>query len=377
MRSATQYGSFVFIGTPVYNEEKWYKNETSASGYKYARLQFGIKVSDVNMPYVEIMGGFSTVKENIIKAMDKDKNNLEIAFKDRHDTNIINSVMDFKKLKVNFTSSDEKDSSIFLAEYDFAEAIKNGLPKDKRVVVIGKFEINRYKDKEGKYVVNNKYTPTKIRLAKDDEVNKAELTLGFVFDKDTLDKSRFEKEGKMDVSAYMTTYDKVLRGNIFVPVNFVIDLDFIMARSGIAMTDSLKTGARNLIEGYFTVVGDKVMETQWKAEVLRGATVEDVTEDDLSEDEKLQIQFGMATFEEIKKQRPKKYGDKVDEIKLLRPTNKFEDEDKKRRPNNDTDYTQDDFIIPEVGTESKDAVFNGGGTSQPASDADTLKSLFG
>jgi hypothetical protein len=373
------YNSFVFIGDVVFNEEKYYTSKVSDSGYKYSRLQFGVKTADGNVVYVDMMGGFSTTKKNVIYAMDKDKNKLEIDFNDRHDQKIIDSVMDFKKIKMNFGTSDEKDSKIFIAEYDAVEYAKANMQKGQRVVVIGNVNIERYKNpNDGKVITSMKYVPTKIRLAKEEEKNKAELKLNFVFDKESLEIDRLEKEGKMDVTGYFTTYNKDSKSNIFVQFPLVLDMEYLASISTVPLDDAKKKVLNEIFKKYFKANVGEYVETEWRAEVFRGSQQAEITMDDLSADQKMQIEVGLVTLEQVAKEMgARKAGDKINEIKLVRPTNKYEDEKGTPMVNKKTDLTEDDFIIKEVQEESKGDLFKPQDDSEQKSEADLLKGLFG
>jgi hypothetical protein len=94
----------------------------------------------------------------------------------------------------------------------------------------------------------------------------------------------------------------------------------------------------------------------------------------------MQIELGIVTFEQVSKEMSaKKGGERINEIKLVRPTNKYENDKGVPQVNKTTDLVEDDFIIKEVQTEDKSKLFNGtqGEQSPNNSEADYLKGLFG
>jgi hypothetical protein len=138
----------------------------------------------------------------------------------------------------------------------------------------------------------------------------------------------------------------------------------------------------DMYKRYFQAETGEYYETAWKAEVFRGSVAEEVTMEDLSEDQKLQIQFGVVTFEQVKKEmQSRKNGEKINEIKLIRPLFKFQDSKEKPIANVLTKYTEENFFIPEVKTENKGQVFSGEGQAPQdlsgISDDDAMKKLFG
>jgi hypothetical protein len=107
-------------------------------------------------------------------------------------------------------------------------------------------------------------------------------------------------------------------------------------------------------KGCFNVKSGEIYETQWHCKLFRGANEEEITMDDLSDDQKMQIELGIATFDEITKDmRGSKIGNRISEIRLIRPTNKYEGEMKVL-----TEYTEDDLFITETKDESWDEVLN-------------------
>jgi hypothetical protein len=97
----------------------------------------------------------------------------------------------------------------------------------------------------------------------------------------------------------------------------------------------------------------------------------------------MQIECGLVTFEQVAKEMgAKKAGDKVNEIKLIRPTSKYEDDKGMPMINKITELTDEDFIIPEVKTESKEDLFKaqeqaGANGQSQSEEQKLLQGLFG
>jgi hypothetical protein len=351
------YGKFYLTGTPKISEvEGKYKTSgKSKDGYEWTKLQFGIDTGidgNSNTIFVEFMGGANTVKPNVIKTKDKDKKNIEVAWKDRFEPAVVEAVSDMRKYKFTLTSDDYKDYNVFIAEDDAVKYLLANLSKDQRVVMSGNFKMERYK-KNGKYNYSMKYTPTTVRLAKDEDVNKAELKLGFVFGQDSWDEERLATDKKVDVSAFFTTFDKELgeKGeNVFIPIRLILNCDKI------DLSVPQHKAIFDYYKGCFDVPDGTYLETEWHCQLFRGTQQKEVTMDDLSDEQKTQISLGIASFEQIKRDM-QTFGDRLDEIRLIRPSNKFDG-----GVNGRTDYTIEDFFEPEVDDTpiSKDALFGGG-----------------
>jgi hypothetical protein len=261
-----------------------------------------------------------------------------------------------RKFKLALDSTNEKDSNVFLTPYDFVDSLKGGLPTDKRVVVVGNFRVDRYKNSvTGQYQTSIKYNPTKIRLAKDDEVDKADLTLSFVFGKDSWDDSRLKDELKVDITAYTTVYERTLTPprNIFVSLNLVLDFNHVFASASKELSNEQKTMLVQMYKRYFTSKVNQYYETQWKCEVFRGVETREITMDDLDKDTQALISLGIVDFDTVANEMRRRIaGDRVNEIKLIRPTMKFVNDDNISVANLLTDFTQESFYIPSVDEET-------------------------
>lgn len=350
------YGTFVFVGTPVFSEDKLYTSGKSEGGFVYHKVKFGLKTKDNNVLFVELSGGYNSLKNNIIYTVDNEGNKMEVNWMDRFNPTIIKSVSDMRKIKLNFETESENDSMAVLSQYDAVQEIKQNLSKDKRIVVVGNFKVEKYKDSNGIARSSMKYIPQKIRLAKEEEINKAELTLSFVFDKESWDESRLKSENIVDITAYTTYFDKTLtpNRNVFVQIPLVLDFNYLFESSAVHLTDEVKKIFVGLYKKYFTAKANQYFETQWKCDVIRGFDDKEITLDDLSPNQKLLIQFGRVTLEQLAKEmRNRVVGDKINEIRLNRPTLKYiSEETEQPEVNKLTDYTDDDFYIPTIGTES-------------------------
>jgi hypothetical protein len=193
-----------------------------------------------------------------------------------------------------------------------------------------------------------KFNPTRIRYATDDDKNKAEVTLSFIFDKDSWDEGTLNEDKKVAIGAYVTTYDKLRKVNTFSQLsNVMLNCEKI---------DFDNPSHKRIFDYYkscFKADSGQYFETQWHCEYKCGSQEEEITMDDLSDDQKLQIELGLATFEQIKKDmRGSAFGNRINQLWLVRPTNKFDNS-----VNQLTDYIEDDFFIINETIESKDDLF--------------------
>jgi hypothetical protein len=365
------YGSFTVIGTPHISkvEGKYHTTGKSKEGYEWHKLNWSVDtgINGVkNNIFLEFMGGMNTLKPNVIKTIDKEKKKIDVSWSDRFEKSIIDTVADYRKYKVTLASSDYNDYKIFLSESDVVNYLLENLAEDKRVMMTGNFKMERYK-KDGVYQYIMKYMPSTIRLAKDEEPNKAELRLGFVFGQDSWDEGRLKDEKKVDISAYFPTYDKELDKTIFLPLQLILNCEKLDLQTPNPQHKSIF----DYVKGCFTKHGKKYMETEWECQIVKSVEQEEVTMDDLSDNEKTQISIGMYTFEEIAKKKQGAFGARLNELRLLKPTNKYDGD-----VNNETEYTDDDFITEVINAvETKEDLF--GNDETKVDNPVDMKGLFG
>lgn len=118
-------------------------------------VNFGIKAGN-NLGYVKLEG----FKNDEIKTMDIDRNNIEVAWSNRLDEDVIKTVASTKKFTVNLGERKE-----FITEWDMIEYLESALAGyEDDIVVTGKFVLRpgtgKYKDQVYReYQIQNVYMP--------------------------------------------------------------------------------------------------------------------------------------------------------------------------------------------------------------------------
>jgi hypothetical protein len=338
------FSTFTFIGKPFINKDvsKFYTNSVNDNGYENSKVTFGIRTSQNNLVFVELNGGYSKVNPYPIKTKNTEKEDMEVAWEDRLNPTILEQVAGWKCVRVNLEDNSFDNSKKFLITmgnscYDAVQYLKDNLKDNKRLYVSGNVEISRYKNKQGQWITSIKYIPSIIRLANDDEVDTAESKMSFIFNKDSWDESGLKDDGKVIITGYITSYEKELKQNIFLPLPFVLNC------SQLDFSNSDHQNIFNLYKDIFKAKVKEYVETAWHSYVLRGYEGQEISMDDLSPNQKLQIKLGMRTFEQIKADmRNSVIRNKVNEIQILAPINKFENGE----PSQLTVYEEEDFLIP-------------------------------
>ena len=126
------YARFNFCGkVSVSRKAPMVKRETFGSNEK-ATINFGVKAG-TNMGYVTLNG----FKNDTIKTRDVDGNNIEVAWDDRLDEDVIKMVSGTKKFTVNLGERKE-----FITEWDMIEYLEAALAGyEDDIVVTGNFNL--------------------------------------------------------------------------------------------------------------------------------------------------------------------------------------------------------------------------------------------
>lgn len=380
------YSTFVLVGDANLFKDKqnsnfYSNNENDATAeYLNSRINFAIKTSDTNRIFIELSGGYKKASPFDIKTKDKDKNDMEIKWADRKNPEIVKDVANYRAVRINLQDSslNEDDCEKFLCSigsscYDGVEYLKTALVEGQRLFVSGNIEYSRYKNKKGEWRIGVKYVPSIIRLAKDDEENKAEGVMSFVFDKDSWDEGALKDTKKVYVNGYTTCYDRTIGekgANIFIPMIYTLDCTLINFENEQHMK------IFNYFKSCFSAKKKEYYITQWHTYIKQGYNMQDITMDDLSPDQKMQIELGIKTFEQtVKDMQNGIIKERINEVQLYAPTNSM---GKNNEVNELSQYIEDDFFIPEAlpkeevleGVQQKD-------DKEDKNETDTYKNLFG
>lgn len=178
----------------------------------------------------------------------------------------------------------------FLSEIDFMDAIekllKNPKWKNMKFKVTGDVIMSKRKDK-----VYTTYQVRKIQLTEDDP--QAITRMNFVFNEDSMDD--VEEDGSFIVNGYTSGYDSKEKKEVFFPYGFRVE-------KIVKDNPEDEVRANNFRRKRFAVTGDKLKECTIVTQVINGTQYREITEDDLSEEEKEAIFCGEVTFEELKRE---------------------------------------------------------------------------
>ena len=356
--------TFEFIGKIVPCKEtdnfKPYDKRTFDSGWSKTTLKFNV-VCDTNRHFLEV--GvltpanlenaiiYTTTKggENSDGTRAKGEN-IQVSFADRNKPDIIDSVANFKKFVVDtevygrrqqlenaidkfkegtitdeqmqtlgVTSIDECQAALdksnkkrheYIWEYDFIEFLNKLVNKpeikDMMWRITGTYELE-YSDKNNQWY--RKFKPQRIYRAVDDAEPKSQGTFNVVFGDNAVDDNDFDDTGKLHINGYIGQYlGKPYKKVCYAPMTFTVD------GSNDDKAKKKALGFKKIFtfpdgyEGAYREIGVV-------CDILDGAQTVELTEDMLTDEQKENLEFGLITMDDIKKELGKPvYGDRITDI---------------------------------------------------------------
>lgn len=265
---------------------------------------------------------------------------MEVAFADRANPDVLSRVAYFRKFGINLNAPGEaKDPSKdreFIFEGDFMTALRKLMdnPKfmERRVYIKGTMDI-QYGESTG--VFYRTFVPSRIRFASDDEKDMMRLSIDLIYGPDVID----EEEDVIRVNCYHRYYDAnyrkdICKGQATCPIQFVVREPKIL----------------DLVRRRFTNFPDECTfaKTDVTLDVINGTEMVSLTYDDLSDDAKENIDFGLSTLEdEIRLAGGTAFGDRVTELRFASSRNiqgtAYEAEDLLPPKHDDADDDIDDI----------------------------------
>lgn len=225
---------------------------------------------------------------------------------------------------------------VFLSEWDFAEYITKVIESDKfknkQFNISGTYEVSYNADKNRFYT---NYHVNKIVLESDDVAPSTEMKIDFYFGENAWDDSQYEETGKCYVNGWISYYDNALKKYGFKDISITVKED------------------EKKIEGLKRKFVDveNIKQIGMTLKVIEGSEYVELTMDMLDEETRNDIEYGLVSFEEVKRERGGRVvGDRVSELRYV------ELAANKNKPQ-DTIYTVDDMHAARVEV-AKDSLFD-------------------
>ena len=327
--------TFSFVGylRPMKDSGDWKAFSTTNfdSGWMNERLVFNVKAGD-NMHRVEINAGrWSDEKKNVIYGFtkgdgDKKGEAVQIPWEKRNDPDVIGNMAGWKIFTVDLDTFNHrkeleeagetealetanKKRKHFLAGTEFCEYVNKVVNSEKTKSM--KFRVNgnvtyRYSEKNDQYY--SAYEVTKIYRVDDDTEVSSTVDVEFYFAEDAMDASDYAETGKAIVNGFTPYYESSLKKTYYSPVTLVL-------RFG-TDEDGLKK-IKGWQKTFSKFENDEVRRINLVCQQIDGAQRVSITYDDLDDDTKENIDFGLITLEDaIRDAGGSMYGNKIQEIRI-------------------------------------------------------------
>ena len=287
--------AFRFVGKLEFNKldskNPYIRKGNTKKGDPYQTLSFSVVPTKNNRAFVERFG----IVEKTIKTKDADGNDIEIAWDDRTDEKIINTVARYMRFSVKLNGTYYE----FISAYDFVQFVADHIVemKSKVFVVTGKIQLNVYNGK-----LSFRYQAQNIREVDDEEEIEQKLTVRFdsYYRKEDIDLNAWKTDKAVIVNAFTYQYiDKDTKFK-YVPTTYYINLAeetndkkiaFFLKQFGIILDgDTIKIKIKD----------KEVASIPVRCEYVNGSEEVAFDENCLTDNQKEMIELGLKTLDDFK-----------------------------------------------------------------------------
>ena len=327
--------AFALIGKAKVTDKTFNLDNTYNSGWTDNQMYLGVDCGNGNMVYSEMRGGFFPDDDNILRGFSKDDKDdtgksrqVEIAWEDRFNEDLLDTIADTSFITVG-VEKDVKDKTVykkFLSAYDAVEYLNEHLEDGMTVNVKGNIGYSEYEDN-----VSTKKEITSIVLSKvEDEADfKATFTQTILLDSNSIGK-KDEEKNTITLNAYVIDYvgkpkidgKKVeIRKNITYPKQFEVAINDNPEVTAKMLQRYFKVKKKNTLNA-LTVVGN----------LIEGAAIVNITEDDIPDDIKELIEMGLYSEEEAKTKCAVGGNNRERRMVIVKPDITYVGQDDNRKP---------------------------------------------
>ena len=295
--------TFNLIGRAKVTDKTFNLDNSYDSGWTDNQMYLGVDCGNGNIVYAEMRSGFFPDKDNVIRAYDKNEKDesgksksVEIAWEDRLDEALLDSIADSSFLTVG-VEKDVKGKTVykkFLTAYDAVEYLNDYLEDGVVVNVKGNIGYSEY---EGNVSVKKDITSIVLSKVENEEDFKATFSQTILVDSKSIGKKNEEK-GTMELEAYVIDYvgspkidgEKVeIKKNVVFPRTFEVEIN-----------ENPEITAK-MLQRFFKPKKGKLTEITVTGNLVEGAAIVNITEDDIPDDIKELIAMGLYSEEEAEK----------------------------------------------------------------------------
>ena len=387
-RKALKKGKATFnlIGRAKVTDKTFNLDNSYDSGWTDNQMYLGVDCGNGNIVYAEMRSGFFPDKDNVIRAYDKNEKDesgksksVEIAWEDRLDEALLDSIADSSFLTVG-VEKDVKGKTVykkFLTAYDAVEYLNDYLEDGVVVNVKGNIGYSEY---EGNVSVKKDITSIVLSKVEEEEDFKATFSQTILVDSKSIGKKNEEK-GTMELEAYVIDYvgspkidgEKVeIKKNVVFPRTFEVEIN-----------ENPEITAK-MLQRFFKPKKGKLTEITVTGNLVEGAAIVNITEDDIPDDIKELIAMGLYSEEEAEKKCAVGNNNREKRMIIIKPDITYVGQGDERKPTvafEENKYEDSDLYFYEqalndagVDTSSES---EGNSDDEASEDDDLLKMLEG
>ena len=387
-RKALKKGKATFnlIGRAKVTDKTFNLDNSYDSGWTDNQMYLGVDCGNGNIVYAEMRSGFFPDKDNVIRAYDKNEKDesgksksVEIAWEDRLDEALLDSIADSSFLTVG-VEKDVKGKTVykkFLTAYDAVEYLNDYLEDGVVVNVKGNIGYSEY---EGNVSVKKDITSIVLSKVENEEDFKATFSQTILVDSKSIGKKNDEK-GTMELEAYVIDYvgspkidgEKVeVKKNVVFPRTFEVEIN-----------ENPEITAK-MLQRFFKPKKGKLTEITVTGNLVEGAAIVNITEDDIPDDIKELIAMGLYSEEEAEKKCAVGNNNREKRMIIVKPDITYVGQGDERKPTvafEENKYEDSDLYFYEqalndagVDTSSES---EGNSDDEASEDDDLLKMLEG
>lgn len=379
--------AFTLIGKAKVTDKTFNLDNTYDSGWTDNQMYLGVDCGNGNMVYGEMRGGFYPDDENFLTPFCKDEKDEEgkskranIAWEDRLDESLFDEIADSAFITVG-VEKDVKDKTVykkFLSAYDAVEYLNEHLKDGMIVNVKGNIGYSEYDEN-----VSVKKEITSIVLSKVEEEAdfKATFTQTILLDSNSIGKKDAEKNTMM-LNAYVVDYvgnpkingkKVVIKKNVTYPKQFEVAINEDPEITAKMLQRYFKVKKKNTLN-VLTVVGN----------LVEGAAIVNITEDDIPDDIKELIEMGLYSEEEAKAKCAVGGNNRERRMVILKPDITYVGKDDERKPKvaleeaeyEDTDLYFYEQALNDAGIETDEEDTSSESDSDDVSEEDDLLAML-
>lgn len=345
--------SFNLIGQIKVTDKTFNLDNTYDSGWTDNSMYVGVDCGNGNVVYAEMRSGFFPDKDNTIRTFSKDdkdetgkSKSVEIAWEDRLDESLYDSISDFSFITVGI-EKDVKDKTVykkFLTAYDAVAYLSEHLEDGMIVNIRGNLGYQEY---EGNVSCRKDITSIALSRAEDESEYKATFSQSILVDSKSIGKKDDEKN-TIELNAYVVDYvgkPKINGSKVEVKQNVVFPKTF-----EVAINEKPEITAKMLAK-FFKPKKGQVTELTVVGDLVEGGSVVNITEADIPDDIKELIEMGIYSEEEAEKKcAVGNNGNRERRMIVLKPDITYVGTGDERKPTiafEDGKYDEDDLYFYE------------------------------